>query len=365
MDSAPTNRLRSHREQAGLSQQELALAVGMSRQSVVSVESGRQSPSVDVALRMADVLGCGVEELFGPAQPSGRLLAEPAFGCPDGRVALSQIGGRWVSYPLCGSDIGRAADGIALKTRGKKTEIEPLRPSRLLQDNTVLLGCAPALGLLADRLNSRAGAGRFLWFSRSSTEALTALGCGHSHLAGVHLTDEKTGEANLPDVRRHLLRKPIELVTLARWEVGILTAAGNPKRIRSLAEVSRHRLVSRERGSGARRLLERELTRHGVSIKLAQQAPMMAHGHLAVATAISMGAADVGIASRDAAQAYGLHFQPLTEERYDLVLPRSLLADLRMVRMLELLHSASFQRELTALGYDARPCGQRIVELVT
>lgn len=362
MQKQPPNRLKSHRETSGLSQSELALAVGISRQSVMAIESGRQRPSVDIALRIADILGCGVADLFGQAEPQGRLLAAHAGVQHRGRVALAQIAGRWVSYSLQGDEIGRSADGIAVGTQGKRSEIEPLRPTKSLQHNVVMMGCAPALGLVADKLNSAASGGRFLWFSRSSSEALTALGDAHTHLAGVHLTDEKTGEDNLPDVRRHLRRKQVVMITLARWEVGLLTAAGNPKRIRSLAELDRHRLVSRERGSGARRLIERELVKHGLSCKLAQSPALMAHGHLAVASAISIGAADVGVASHDAALAYGLHFQPLAEERYDLVLPRSALDDERIVRMLELLHTASFQRELTALGYDARSCGQRIVE---
>lgn len=291
-----------------------------------------------------------------------RLFAEPTGSGPSGRVALARLGGTWLSYPLCGDDAMRSADGIAVRTQGGKVEIEPLREWRLAQENVVLMGCAQALGLLADRLNGKGLAGRFWWFSKSSTESLRCLGHGHTHLAGVHLTDEKTGEDNLPDVRRHLRRKQIAVITLARWEVGLLTAKNNPRHIRSVAEVSRHRLVARERGSGARRLLERELAKHGQPGWSDGRSGLVAHGHFSVASAISVGAADVGIASRDAALAFGLHFLPLAEERYDLVLPRSLLGDERMVRMLDLLNSAGFQRELSALGYDVRQCGQRVAE---
>ncbi len=364
MKREPQNRLRILREAAGLSQQDLAQAVGLSRQSVLAIESGRHSPSVDLALRLSALLGCTVEDIFATAAPE-HLLAEPVGATPSGRVALARLHGKWLSYPLRGEDAMRSADGIAIRAKGDRVEIEPLREARLAQENVVLMGCAQALGLLADRLNSRAGAGRFLWFSRSSTDSLRLLGSGQTHLAGVHLTDEKTGEDNLPDVRRHLRRKQIAMITLARWEVGLLTAKGNPRRIRSLAEVSRYRLVLREQGSGARRLLTRELAKHGQLGAISDITSLVAHGHLAVASAISLGAADVGIASRDAALAFGLHFQPLAEERYDLVLPRTLLGDARMVRMMELLHTAAFQRELSALGYDVRQCGQRIAEGVT
>jgi putative molybdopterin biosynthesis protein len=73
-----------------------------------------------------------------------------------------------------------------------------------------------------------------------------------------------------------------------------------------------------------------------------------------------MGAADGGIASHDAALAFGLEFQPLSEERYDLVLPEAELEDPRLQRLLDELTTQPFRRELESLGYDARPTGERV-----
>lgn len=58
--------LRSFRIRAGLSQQELADAVGASRTTVWSLEHGRALPSVTLALALAHALGATVEELFAP-----------------------------------------------------------------------------------------------------------------------------------------------------------------------------------------------------------------------------------------------------------------------------------------------------------
>jgi molybdate-binding protein len=82
-----------------------------------------------------------------------------------------------------------------------------------------------------------------------------------------------------------------------------------------------------------------------------------------VAHAIAIGAGDVGIATRDAALAFGLDFVPLAEERYDLVVSRAELADPRMQRLLDTMTTAAFRRELVALGYDVRACGDRVAEL--
>jgi molybdate-binding protein len=235
-----------------------------------------------------------------------------------------------------------------------------LRPSAELRENVLILGCAPGLGLLADRLNSRLGPGRFVWLSRSSTESLEALAKRHTHLAGVHLVDGK-----ITDVRRVLRGNPAVLITLARWEVGLLVPPGNPKRIRSVADLGRRgvTLALREPGSGARRLLDRELRAAGIAAAAVVSPASQACGHLEVAQAIALGAADTGIASRDAALASGLDFVPLAEERYDLVVPRHLLEDPRVQRLFDVMASGGFRRELAALGYDVRSCGERVAEV--
>jgi putative transcriptional regulator len=47
-----------------MTQAELAAAVGVSRQTIISIEGGDYTPSVLLALRLADALGCAVEVLF-------------------------------------------------------------------------------------------------------------------------------------------------------------------------------------------------------------------------------------------------------------------------------------------------------------
>ncbi|MFO0576509.1 MAG: substrate-binding domain-containing protein [Polyangia bacterium] len=365
MGQTGSNQVRALREERGLSQGALAGAASLSRQSVSAIEAGRAVPAVDVALRLARALDCSVEELFGYGEAAGSLTAEPASPAVSGRVALAHVAGRWVAHPLDGLSAGRAADAVVVRAGARRVEVELLRTPADAAESIVLMGCAPALGLLADRLNGRRGPGRFLWLPRSSTQALQALAHHQAHVAGVHLVDEDTGEANVPDVRRHARRGALVVITLARWEAGLLTAPHNPKRIRAAAQLGRKglRLVSREPGSGARRLLERELRRAGLPLRLLAQAPVQATGHLEVAQAVAHGSCDVGVATRDAALAFGLEFIPLAEERYDLALSADQLADPRLVRLLDMLSTAAFRRDLSSLGYDPQACGQRVAEL--
>jgi molybdate-binding protein len=321
-------------------------------------------PAVDVALRIARALDYQVEELFGGAKEE-HLQTEPTSTKMAGRVAMAHIAGRWVSYPLVEDGVRISADGVVAHAWREKVEVEPVRPASEARENVVVMGCAAGLGLLSDRLNSRPGPGRFLWFPRSSTASLQALAKSQTHVAGVHLVDAQTGEANIPDVRRVASGEPVVLVTLARWEAGLVMRPDDAKRIRGVADLGRRglRLVVREPGAGAQRLLEREVRAAGHSIELARNARLRVAGHLEVVRAVAMGAADTGVATRDAAMAFGLEFVTLAEERYDLVLPTAALADPRIERLLDVLVSGAFRRELSILGYDVRPSGERVAEV--
>ena len=59
------NELRRHRLMMdGMTQQELAERVGVTRQTISSIEKGKYTPSVGLALLLAEILGVTVEDLF-------------------------------------------------------------------------------------------------------------------------------------------------------------------------------------------------------------------------------------------------------------------------------------------------------------
>lgn len=63
---APTirNRIKELRTEHGLTQQQLAEAVGVSRQSINSIERERYVPSLELALMFARVFGKSTDEIF-------------------------------------------------------------------------------------------------------------------------------------------------------------------------------------------------------------------------------------------------------------------------------------------------------------
>lgn len=62
------NLVKERRRQAGLSQEQLASQLGVSRQTIISVERERFDPSLDLAFRLAGIFDTRIEELFLPSR---------------------------------------------------------------------------------------------------------------------------------------------------------------------------------------------------------------------------------------------------------------------------------------------------------
>ena len=56
--------MRKHRLRCGLTQEELATRLGVTRQTILSIEKGKYTPSVALALGLAEVFEVSVEALF-------------------------------------------------------------------------------------------------------------------------------------------------------------------------------------------------------------------------------------------------------------------------------------------------------------
>lgn len=58
------NHVKVERAKKGVTQEDVAKAIGVSRQTVISIESGKYIPSTVLALKMAAYFGCRVEDVF-------------------------------------------------------------------------------------------------------------------------------------------------------------------------------------------------------------------------------------------------------------------------------------------------------------
>ena len=230
------------------------------------------------------------------------------------------------------------------------------------QKRLVLAGCDPAAGFLASMVQKITGI-EVVSAAASSKLALAWLIEDKVHIAGSHLEDPKTGEFNLPFIRKEYPDGDFRVVTFARWEEGLVVAPGNPKAVHKIEDLARKniRFVNREPGSGSRALLGRLIEKAGVDAHRVRGYDRVAYGHLAAAYCVVSGEADVCLATRSAAQAFGLSFIPLRSERYDLVMRRRT-ADLPAVMaFLDVLQRATLRRKLELLaGYDTSETGSLV-----
>lgn len=63
------NRLRELRAGRHWSQEELGVRVGVSRQAIIAIETGRFDPSLPLAFKLSRIFGLAIEELFHPIDP--------------------------------------------------------------------------------------------------------------------------------------------------------------------------------------------------------------------------------------------------------------------------------------------------------
>lgn len=354
-------RLRLARQARGLSQQQLAGMAGVSRQALSAVEAGHSDPSLRVALALANALGVTVEDLFGPAAPRPPVPASPLapLGPPGSRVALAPMGDSFVAHPLLGDAAASAGFSPAGGLVAGPGMVEPAGPPR---PAVVVAGCDPALPLLATplaRLDPPVG---FTWWACGSAEALRLAAAGLVHVAGAHLRG-RGGEYNTGPAREWLKRQRAEVVGFTSWREGLVLRPDLADSVTSLADVAGQslRLVNREEGSEARRVLDREAARLGVAVRSLAGYASRASGHLQVAAAVAAGLADAGVASEPAALAYSLAFLPLAAERFDLVIPAGQAGSREVQALRKVLASPWLLTQLASLpGYDVNRCGEHI-----
>lgn len=197
-----------------------------------------------------------------------------------------------------------------------------------------------------------------------SMGGLIAIKKGEAHMAGTHLLDEETGQYNVPFIKKLLPDKKVVLINLVYRIQGFIVKKGNPKNIKGFEDLVREDVVfiNRQAGSGTRLLLDKHLKELGIPPEAIKGYERDEYTHMAVASAVLTGRADVGLGILSASQALGLDFIPVTEERYDILIPQEFLelpilqAVLKVIR-----EDEEFKKSVESLGgYDTRDMGKII-----
>lgn len=368
--SASENKVSSRRHALRLQQGELAARCGVSRQFIGLVESGRAQPNVQLALKLAAELGSTVEALFGGNHPvsdqPGLAIDLATPGLPAGaRLGLARVGERWVAHPAdsvwsLGGGFAEA-DGVLVRAESGPRAVTPY-PSTELEHNVLIAGCDPALALLRAR-NDSSVPGRFVWVNCGSTRALDLLAAGQVHVAGLHFGGAAADE-NLRQIAARDPQGSWTMIRFTRWENGWLLRSGTRDQFAGPAALAegRLRLANRERGAGSRSWIDRALKRARVPVSRIAGYENELPNHWECARALQEQRADVAVAPRAIATAFGLDFVPAEEVAFDLVVPRLLLDRPRVQLLLNRLRTQGFRQQLEMLpGYSASEAG-RIIE---
>jgi putative molybdopterin biosynthesis protein len=368
-DETITCKVKECRQAKGLSQQELAEKIKVRRQAIYDIESGRYLPNTAIALRLARVFNCRVEDLF---VQEGNLHTHPVDVIqgdsePSTRLALGRIRDRLVGFSLRGEEsIGfglRSADGI-LSGDGLSARI--LSPADRLEKTVLLMGCDPAFEILGSHVMRAAPDARVHCRFATSQRALTDLAKGMAHVAGTHFHNTGKKESNVVMAGKQLAGMGGTVIGFSLLEEGLMVAMGNPLGIRTVADLAQPmiRFVNRDQGAALRTLLDDTLDKLGIDGAGINGYENEVHSHREGAFRIVCNVADAALGFRAVAEAYNLGFVPITAARCDLVVPNDMKNHPTVQILLEVLQSRMLRNEINSIpGYESSVTGSIIAEL--
>ena len=369
-DGTITCNVKQYRLNKGWSQEELAEKAGVRRQAIYDIESQRYLPNTAIALRLARIFGCRVEDLFvEQAQPESQPVhviqgeAEPST-----RLALGRVRDRLVGLPLQGAEsmpFGlHSADGLLSQDR-KSAWI--MSPTDRLDKTIILMGCDPAFEILSQHVSRVSSDARVHCRFASSHRALNALSAGETHVAGTHLHNTGKTESNVVMAGQKLKGVSSRVLGFSLLEEGLMVARGNPLGLRTVADLAQPmvRFINREPGAALRVLLDDHLRSAGVDVTAINGYRNEVASHREGAYRIACNVADAALGLRAIAEVYGLGFVPITAARCDLVIPGDLSGHPTIRILLDVLQSAALRKEIDTLpGYEGSVTGKTIAELV-
>ncbi len=365
-----TCNVKTFRMAKGLTQSQLAEQIGVGRQAIYDIESGKYAPNTTVALRLAKAFSCRVEDLFSEERDEEAAYTLIGEAEPDNpRVSLSMLRGQLLAYPLAGSEPFssgfEAADGLLTPDQRR---VRLLSPTARIDQSIVLLGCDPAFALLGQHASRLVPSLRVHCRFASSVKATQRLAAGHAHIAGTHLHSSggQEDDANARLAKQSLGEQQALVVGFSRIEEGLLVARGNPLGIRRLEDLTNPavRLVNREPGAALRVLLDDLLHRQGVPATAVAGYENAVTNHSEGIQSVLFGKADAALGFRAMADLHGLDFVPLESARCELVIPKDILDHPALQILLDALQTRQLRSDITALtGYEAERTGTIIAEL--
>ncbi|MBU1344121.1 MAG: helix-turn-helix domain-containing protein [Proteobacteria bacterium] len=358
-------RLKEIRNGKKITQTQLADLVGIKRQAIYDLEVGRYLPNTSVALRLARVLGCNVEDIFYEISQNSHPIALVDYhGATDPRVNVAKIRNKLFAYSLSG------ANSIMEEMKGADGLLEPgnnrvtlLKSNEQVENTALLMGCDPAFSILGHYVQKNHTNADLLCRFASSGKALSLLATGQAHIAGIHMHSKGSIDGNQEFIHNSLKNFKGLLVAFSTFEEGLMVALGNPLNIREPSDLAQKeiRFVNREKGAALRDLLDDCLCKSNIPFAAVNGYNDIVTNHSHGAQRILHGICDAALGLHAVATAFNLGFVPISQVRCDLVIPQDLLSHTGVKIALDTLQKKTFRNELNCLpGYDAACTGKTI-----
>jgi len=200
-----------------------------------------------------------------------------------------------------------------------------------------------------------------------SYDGLTLLYKNKVNVASSHLWDSGTDEYNIPYIKRLLPGTAALVIHLTYRMQGLYVRKGNPKNIKGWEDFGRDdiTMINREYGAGSRVLLDENLKLLDILSSSIKGYATEGQTHLAVASSVSGGEADVAVGiEKIARQVDNIDFIPMKKERYDLVVKKEHIDSHEVRTMMNIINSAAFKQEFANIGgYDTSGIGKIIAEI--
>ena len=232
-----------------------------------------------------------------------------------------------------------------------------------MANQIIICGQDMILDLLANRLNQCVEENVFRSY-KGSYNGLYAMYQGEVNVATAHLWHGKTNSYNIPYISSMLPGTDVIVLHLLKRKQGFYVKKGNPKRIQSFEDLKRAdvTIVNREPGSGVRVLVDEKLRQAGISTQEVNGYQKVVNSHLEAAATVNRGEADVAVGSeKHSLSVPGIDFIFIQEESYDMVIRKEDFTKKPYQKMIEIIRSPEYQKEVAGLGsYNVENMGKII-----
>jgi putative molybdopterin biosynthesis protein len=280
------------------------------------------------------------------------------------RMNIGYVNGEYIANPLTRAagvtmSMVRAdgllkvpADSLGIE-QGEKVEMEMYKPIDTIKKSILFSG---SHDLTVDVISSfirRKDSNRQVVSSHTGSMAgIMAIKKGETHVAGIHLLDPETGLYNTPFIEKYLSGQSLVLLPFLKRVQGWIVPKGNPYQVETIDDIQSNGLhfVNRQKGAGTRILFDTLLKKGDLDSSQITGYEREMFSHLSVAAEVKQSESSVGLGIYSAAKEMGLDFIPVADESYDLLMTKDFYESEGGQLLFEVLTSAAFQSEVTALG---------------